>query len=110
RACRIWLSPPAASPVGRGSRPPEEVIAMTLPTGTPTQLFIDGTWRDGSHGGFPVLDPATGEPLCEVPRAGTDDLKAALAAAAAAQPEWAATAPRTRAEALRKTFELMTER
>ncbi|MDT4996965.1 MAG: succinate-semialdehyde dehydrogenase / glutarate-semialdehyde dehydrogenase [Pseudonocardiales bacterium] len=83
---------------------------MTLPTGTPTQLFIDGTWRDGSHGGFPVLDPATGEPLCEVPRAGTDDLNAALAAAAAAQPEWAATAPRTRAEALRKTFELMTER
>jgi succinate-semialdehyde dehydrogenase / glutarate-semialdehyde dehydrogenase len=83
---------------------------MTLPTGTPTQLFIDGTWRDGSHGGFPVLDPATGEPLCEVPRAGTDDLHAALAAAAAAQPEWAATAPRTRAEALRKTFDLMTER
>jgi succinate-semialdehyde dehydrogenase/glutarate-semialdehyde dehydrogenase len=82
---------------------------MTLPTGTPTQLFIDGTWRDGSHGGFPVLDPATGEPLCEVPRAGTDDLHAALAAAAAAQPEWAATAPRTRAEALRKTFDLMTE-
>ena len=57
-----------------------------------------------------MLDPATGEPLCEVPRAGTDDLNAALAAAAAAQPEWAATAPRTRAEALRKTFELMTER
>jgi succinate-semialdehyde dehydrogenase / glutarate-semialdehyde dehydrogenase len=83
---------------------------MTLPTGTPTQLFIDGTWRDGSHGGFPVLDPATGETLCEVPRAGTDDLHAALAAAAAAQPEWAATAPRTRAEVLRKTFELMTER
>jgi succinate-semialdehyde dehydrogenase/glutarate-semialdehyde dehydrogenase len=83
---------------------------MTLPSGTPTQLFIDGTWRDGSHGGFPVLDPATGESLCEVPRAGTDDLQAALAAAAAAQPEWAATAPRTRAEVLRKTFELMTER
>lgn len=82
---------------------------MTLPTGTPTQLFIDGTWRDGSHGAFPVLDPATGEPLCEVPRAGTDDLQAALAAAAAAQPEWAATAPRTRAEVLRKTFDLMTE-
>jgi succinate-semialdehyde dehydrogenase/glutarate-semialdehyde dehydrogenase len=83
---------------------------MTLPTGTPTQLFIDGTWRDGSHGGFPVLDPATGETLCEVPRAGTDDLHAALAAAAAAQPEWAATAPRSRAEVLRRTFELMTER
>jgi succinate-semialdehyde dehydrogenase / glutarate-semialdehyde dehydrogenase len=80
---------------------------MTLPTGTPTGLFIDGKWGDGSAGSFAVLNPSTGEEIASVPRAGLDDLDRALAAAAAAQPGWAATAPRDRAEVLRKAFELM---
>jgi succinate-semialdehyde dehydrogenase/glutarate-semialdehyde dehydrogenase len=83
---------------------------MTLPAGTPTQQFIAGEWRDGSKGSFDVLDPSTGEAICAVPRAGADDVAAALDAAAGVQPEWARTAPRERAEVLRKTFELMTER
>jgi succinate-semialdehyde dehydrogenase/glutarate-semialdehyde dehydrogenase len=83
---------------------------MTLPAGTPTQQFIGGEWRGGSGGTFEVLDPATGKALCEVPRAGADDVKAAIDSAAGAQPDWAATAPRERAEVLRKAFELMIER
>ena len=83
---------------------------MTLPGGVPTQLFVNGAWSDGSDGTFPVLDPSTGAPLCEVPRAGLDDLDRAVAAAAAAQPGWAATAPRERGEVLRRTFEAMIAR
>jgi succinate-semialdehyde dehydrogenase / glutarate-semialdehyde dehydrogenase len=83
---------------------------MTLPAGTPTQQFIGGEWRDGSQGTFDVLDPSTGDVITAVPRAGADDVEAAVSAAAAAQPKWAATAPRERAEVLRKTFELMIER
>jgi succinate-semialdehyde dehydrogenase/glutarate-semialdehyde dehydrogenase len=85
------------------------VIVMTLPAGSPTELFIDGKWTGGSGGTFAVLNPSTGQPICEVARAGTDDLDRALAAAAGAQPGWAATAPRERAEVLRKAFELMIE-
>src|SRR3954454_11302932 len=83
---------------------------MSLPTGTPTQQFIAGEWRDGSKGSFDVLNPATGEPICQVPRAGADDVAAAIDAAAQALPGWSATAPRERAEVLRRTFELMIER
>ncbi len=83
---------------------------MTLPAGTPTQQFIGGEWRDGSKGSFDVLNPATGEAICSVPRAGADDVAAAVSAAAQAHPGWAASPPRERAEVLRKTFELMVAR
>jgi succinate-semialdehyde dehydrogenase/glutarate-semialdehyde dehydrogenase len=83
---------------------------MSLPANTPTQLLIDGQWVDGSDGTFEVLDPATGATICAVPRAGLADVDKALAAAAGAQPEWAATAPRERAEVLRRAFALMIER
>jgi succinate-semialdehyde dehydrogenase/glutarate-semialdehyde dehydrogenase len=80
---------------------------MTLPPGVPSQQFVGGQWRDGSAGRFDVLDPSTGEAICAVPRAGADDVAAAVSAAAEALPAWSATAPRERAEVLRRTFELM---
>jgi succinate-semialdehyde dehydrogenase / glutarate-semialdehyde dehydrogenase len=83
---------------------------MTLPAGTPTELFIDGKWSGGSGGSFAVLNPSTGEAIAQVPRAGLDDLDRALGAAAAAGPGWASSAPRERAEVLRKAFELMVSR
>jgi succinate-semialdehyde dehydrogenase/glutarate-semialdehyde dehydrogenase len=83
---------------------------MTLPADVPTRQFVGGEWRAGSQGSFAVLNPSTGEVICEVPRAGADDVQAAVSAAAAAQPDWAATAPRDRGEVLRKAFELMIER
>ena len=45
-----------------------------------------------------------------MPRAGEDDVRAAVSAAASAMPGWAGTAPRERSEVLRRTFELMIER
>src|SRR5437016_762261 len=76
----------------------------------PKQLFIAGQWRDGSKGTIAVEDPATGEPLCEVADASSDDAKAALDAAAEAGPEWSQHAPRERGEILRRAFEAIMER
>ena len=77
----------------------------------PTGLFIGGEWRDSSDGStIDVEDPATGETLTTVASATPEDGKAALDAAVDAQHDWAATAPRERAEILRSAFELITER
>ncbi len=79
--------------------------------GVPTQLLIGGDWIDASDGRtFDVDDPATGEVIAVVADGSVDDALAAVAAAEAALPGWSATPPRQRAEVLRRTFELMTER
>ena len=79
--------------------------------GVEKRLFIDGKWLDASDGRtFDVTDPATGKPLCAVADASPDDGMAALNAAGAAQPEFAATSPRARADILTRAFELLHER
>jgi succinate-semialdehyde dehydrogenase/glutarate-semialdehyde dehydrogenase len=76
----------------------------------PKQLYIGGGWRDGAKGMLAVEDPATGEPLCEVADASTDDAKAALDAAVDAGPEFSQMAPRDRGEILRRAFEAIVAR
>ncbi len=76
----------------------------------PKQLYIGGQWRDGAKGTLSVEDPSTGESLCEVADASVQDAVAALDAAVAAGPEFAAMAPRDRGEILRRAFELIVER
>lgn len=71
-----------------------------------TQLYIDGKWVDG-NGTMPVYDPSDGSVIAEVATAGEVEVEAAIAAAHAAFPGWAKTAPRVRSEMLRKAFELM---
>ena len=75
------------------------------------QLYIGGEWR-GATGGeaFPVEDPSTGEPLCQVADATPDDAMAALDAACGAQHEWARHPPRERGEILRRAFEEIVSR
>src|ERR1700737_3310833 len=76
-----------------------------------TGLYIDGAWRAASDGAaIEVLDPASEEVIASVASASIEDGLAGGAAAHRALPAWAATAPRRRAEILRKAFELMTER
>ena len=83
-----------------------EVIASV-----PTGLLIGGQWRDASSGRtFEVHDPSTGEVIASVADATPEDGMAALDAAATAQAAWGATAPRERAEILRRAFELVTAR
>ncbi len=76
----------------------------------PKQLYIGGEWRDGAKGTLAVEDPSTEQPLCDVADASVDDAKAALDAAVAAGPEFAAMAPRDRGEILRRAFETIIER
>src|ERR1700738_4061217 len=76
----------------------------------PKQLYIGGEWRDGSKGTLTVEDPATGEPLCDVADASTDDAIAALDAAVEAGAEWRECPPRERGEILRRAFEALVER
>jgi succinate-semialdehyde dehydrogenase / glutarate-semialdehyde dehydrogenase len=83
---------------------PEEALADA-----PLGLWVGGGWRDARRGGtFPVRDPASGETLACVADARAEDAVAALDAACAAGPAWAARAPRDRAEVLRGAFEEMT--
>ena len=85
----------------------EAALVASVPTG----LLIGGQWRDASDGGtFDVHDPATGEVLATLASATSEDAVAALDAADKVQASWARTAPRERAEILRRAFDLVTER
>ncbi|MET3173209.1 UNVERIFIED_ORG: succinate-semialdehyde dehydrogenase/glutarate-semialdehyde dehydrogenase [Arthrobacter sp. UYCu721] len=85
----------------------EQEFLATLPT----QLFIDGDWRDAADGATSAVeDPSTGATLAWVSDAAPEDGDRALAAAARGQDPWAATPPRERGEILRRAFELVTAR
>ena len=74
----------------------------------PTDLWIGGKWRKSSDGGrFDVIDPATENKVASVASATVEDAKAAVDAASAAFPGWAAKKPRERAEILRKAYDLI---
>src|SRR5829696_1704724 len=73
-----------------------------------TDLWIGGKWRKASDGGrFDVIDPATENKIASVASATGEDANAAIDAASAAFPGWAAKKPRERGEILRKAFELI---
>ncbi|MEV6867816.1 NAD-dependent succinate-semialdehyde dehydrogenase [Streptosporangium subroseum] len=77
----------------------------------PTDLLVGGEWRPANTGStMDVHDPSTTEVLARVADGTVEDAMAAVDAAAAAGPAWAATPPRLRAEVLRRAFTLMTER
>jgi len=79
--------------------------------GVPNQLLIGGEWRDASGGAkLGVEDPATGETVCEIADATPEDAIAALDAAVAAGPEWAASTTNERSEILWRAFERLNER
>jgi succinate-semialdehyde dehydrogenase/glutarate-semialdehyde dehydrogenase len=70
-------------------------------------LYIGGEWLPGR--GIPVVDPATGDTLAEVPDACVSDALRAVDAAEAAAAGWRATPARQRADILRRWFQLMSE-
>ncbi len=77
----------------------------------PTDLYLDGRWVPASDTGrFDVTDPSTGEIITSVADGTVDDARTAVDAADRAAAGWAQTPPRQRAEVLRRTFELMTDR
>ncbi len=76
-----------------------------------TQAYVDGAWVDADSGEtFPVLDPATGEVIAEVPRMGAAETRRAIEAAQRALPAWKHRTAKERARVLRRLSDLMLER
>jgi aldehyde dehydrogenase (NAD+) len=74
-------------------------------------LFVNGEFRDGKGGRYvSTINPATEEPLAEVAYGDPDDVSAAVEAARAAQPKWAALRPLERAKYLFRIARLIQER
>ena len=72
--------------------------------------FIGGEWVEGDAGAtFPVINPATGDELAQVPRMGADETRRAIEAAQTAYPAWRATLAKERARILRRWADLMLE-
>jgi succinate-semialdehyde dehydrogenase / glutarate-semialdehyde dehydrogenase len=74
------------------------------------QAFIGGEWTGAAGGATQqIRNPANGELIGTVPVMGAAETRRAIAAAAAAQPAWAARTAKDRAIILRRWFELLME-
>jgi hypothetical protein len=74
------------------------------------QAYINGQWVNADDGAtFPVTNPADGELIIEVARAGSAETARAIAAADAAMQAWKKQPAKARAGILRKWFDLMME-
>ena len=70
--------------------------------------FIDGQWVAADSGRTIVVrNPATGEPVGEVPAMGTAETRRAIEAAHRAQPAWQAATAKQRGAILRRLCEMM---
>ena len=74
-------------------------------------LFINGSWKIGEGRDlFPVVDPASGEAIAQVPLASPADLDEALDAADKGFALWRATPAEARAAVLKKAAALLRDR
>src|SRR5881392_1522204 len=74
-------------------------------------LHIDGAWCKGAAGkSEPVLNPATGDPIGNVPHAEKADLDRALAAADKGFRQWRKVSAFERYKIMRKAADLMRQR
>jgi succinate-semialdehyde dehydrogenase / glutarate-semialdehyde dehydrogenase len=87
---------------------PSQFGAGEGPFDIPTGLLIGDAWVDETgRAPIDILNPSTGEVLTAVADGDKDHALAAIDAAAAAAPAWAATAPRKRADILMACFTAM---
>ena len=73
-----------------------------------TGYFAGGKWLKAKET-FDVLDPATGDVVAKVAKAGKAETQAAVKAASDAFPEWRKTTAKARSEILHRWYELMLE-
>jgi succinate-semialdehyde dehydrogenase/glutarate-semialdehyde dehydrogenase len=74
------------------------------------KMLIGGDWVDAHNGHtWNVINPATEEPIAEVPFGDEEDAQAAIDAAYAAQPAWAALTAYDRGVILRRIADLIRE-
>ncbi|QMW22971.1 NAD-dependent succinate-semialdehyde dehydrogenase [Sandaracinobacteroides saxicola] len=81
-------------------------MKLTRPDLLRDQAFIGGEWQSGDKT-IAVTNPATGATIATVPNMGANETRAAIAAAAAAMPAWAACTAKDRALILRRWFDLI---
>ena len=75
-----------------------------------TQGYLAGEWVDGEDGAtFDVMNPARGDVIAKVADLSRAQTAQAIAAAKAAQKEWAAKTAKERANILRRWYDLMME-
>jgi len=75
-----------------------------------TQAFVDGNWIPAESGRlFPVINPATGETVASVADLGAPETLAAIAAADRALPAWRSQTAKSRAQLLRRWYDLIIE-
>jgi succinate-semialdehyde dehydrogenase/glutarate-semialdehyde dehydrogenase len=90
-----------------GTEPPPGLSPLV----TDARLWIGGDWVPARAGGtFDVVDPSDGTRIATCADAGASDALAALDAAEEAAERWARTPARTRAEILRRAYELVVDR
>jgi malonate-semialdehyde dehydrogenase (acetylating)/methylmalonate-semialdehyde dehydrogenase len=85
---------------------------MTVATPTLIKLpnYINGQWRKATTSEWlDISNPATGEPLAQVPISTATEVAAAVDAAAAAYPQWRRTPPEDRIQPLFKLKQLLEE-
>jgi succinate-semialdehyde dehydrogenase/glutarate-semialdehyde dehydrogenase len=73
------------------------------------RAYVGGQWVDGDNGTFEVSNPARGDVIAHVADLSRAQVAHAIAAAEAAQKEWAKWTGKERATVLRKWFDLMME-
>ncbi|WP_413530547.1 NAD-dependent succinate-semialdehyde dehydrogenase [Rahnella inusitata] len=73
-----------------------------------TGYFTGGKWHEAKTT-FDVLDPATGDVVAKVAKAGKAETEAAIKAASDAFPAWRKTTAKARSEILHRWYELMLE-
>ena len=73
------------------------------------QAYSDGQWINGDGGTFDVTNPARGDVIAQVADMSREQVGQTIAAAEAAQKEWAKWTGKERAAVLRKWFDLMVE-
>ncbi|HKU17257.1 MAG TPA: NAD-dependent succinate-semialdehyde dehydrogenase [Steroidobacteraceae bacterium] len=71
------------------------------------ELYVDGQWLRPAGGSIEVTNPATGQLVGLVPKAGREDTAAAIRAAEKALPAWAARPAKERAALLRRWHDLI---
>ena len=85
--------------------------ANSVISGLRTGLYLNNQWIDAEDGKtFTVENPATGEVIAHVADGSVADAERAIAAAGAAQADWARTSPRERSEILRRAFDIIMDR
>ncbi len=74
-----------------------------------TRAYVGGQWVAGDNGTFPVTNPARGDVIAQVADLSRAQVAQAIAAAEAAQKQWAEMTGKERAAILRRWYDLMME-